>query len=38
MSNSVYGIALSGLNAARAGLSTTSHNIANSNTVGFNRQ
>ncbi|HEX4878215.1 MAG TPA: flagellar hook-associated protein FlgK, partial [Limnobacter sp.] len=38
MSNSVYGIALSGLNAARAGLSTTSHNIANANTVGFNRQ
>ena len=38
MSNSVYLIALSGLNAARAGLSTTSHNIANSNTVGFNRQ
>ncbi|WP_334120516.1 flagellar hook-associated protein FlgK [Limnobacter sp.] len=38
MSNSVYGIALSGLNAARSGLSTTSHNIANSNTVGFNRQ
>ncbi|MDZ4049567.1 MAG: flagellar hook-associated protein FlgK [Limnobacter sp.] len=38
MSNSVYGIALSGLNAARAGLATTSNNIANSNTVGFNRQ
>ena len=37
MSNSIYGIALSGLNAARAGLSTTSNNIANSNTVGFNR-
>ncbi|HEX4856956.1 MAG TPA: flagellar hook-associated protein FlgK, partial [Limnobacter sp.] len=38
MANSVYGIALSGLNAARAGLSATSNNIANSNTVGFNRQ
>ncbi|WP_370262077.1 flagellar hook-associated protein FlgK [Limnobacter sp.] len=38
MSNSVYGIALSGLNAARSGLSTTSHNIANANTVGYNRQ
>ena len=37
MSN-VYGIALSGLNAARAGLSTTSNNISNSNTVGYNRQ
>ena len=38
MSNSVYGISLSGLNAARAGLSTTSNNIANSNTVGYTRQ
>ncbi|PZO21685.1 MAG: flagellar hook-associated protein FlgK [Betaproteobacteria bacterium] len=38
MSTSVYGIALSGLNAARAGISTTSNNIANSNTVGYNRQ
>lgn len=38
MSNSVYGIALSGLNAARSGLSTTSNNIANVNTVGYNRQ
>lgn len=36
--NSVYGIALSGLNASRAGLTTTSHNIANANTPGFNRQ
>lgn len=38
MTNSVYGIALSGLNAARSGLSTTSNNIANVNTVGYNRQ
>ena len=38
MTDSVYGIALSGLNAARAGLSTTSNNIANANTDGYNRQ
>jgi len=38
MTNSVYGIALSGLNAARSGLATTSNNIANANTVGYNRQ
>jgi flagellar hook-associated protein 1 FlgK len=38
MTNSIYGIALSGLNAARAGLTTTSHNIANANTVGYSRQ
>ncbi|NJM31721.1 MAG: hypothetical protein HC848_01070 [Limnobacter sp.] len=38
MSTSVYGIALSGLNAARAGLSTTSNNISNVNTPGYNRQ
>lgn len=38
MSNSIYGIALSGLNAARAGLTTTSHNISNANTVGYSRQ
>ncbi|HEX5484397.1 MAG TPA: flagellar hook-associated protein FlgK [Limnobacter sp.] len=38
MSNSIYGIALSGLNAAQAGLATTSNNISNSNTVGYTRQ
>jgi len=38
MSNSIYGIALSGLNASRSGLATVSHNIANVNTVGYNRQ
>ncbi|MDX1670384.1 MAG: flagellar hook-associated protein FlgK, partial [Limnobacter sp.] len=38
MSNSVYGIALSGLNVARAGLSVTSNNIANVNTQGYSRQ
>lgn len=38
MSNSVYGIALSGLNAARSGLTVTSNNIANVNTSGYSRQ
>jgi len=38
MANSIYGIGLSGLAAAQAGLSTAGHNIANVNTPGFNRQ
>jgi flagellar hook-associated protein 1 FlgK len=38
MGNSIFGIATSGLNAAQAGLLTTSHNIANVNTAGFSRQ
>jgi flagellar hook-associated protein 1 FlgK len=38
MSNSIFGIATSGLAAAQAGLLTTSHNIANVNTSGFSRQ
>jgi len=38
MANSIYGIAVSGLHAAQAGLLTTSHNIANVNTTGFSRQ
>ncbi len=38
MSNSIFGIATSGLAAAQAGLLTTSHNIANVNTDGFSRQ
>ena len=35
MGNSIYGIAVSGMHAAQAGLLTTSHNIANVNTTGF---
>ncbi len=38
MTGSVFGIALSGLAAARAGLSTVSHNISNAGTPGFSRQ
>jgi flagellar hook-associated protein 1 FlgK len=38
MASSIFGIATSGLNAAQAGLLTTSHNIANVNTAGFSRQ
>ncbi len=38
MASSAFGIAVSGLNAAQAGLVTTSHNIANASTAGFNRQ
>lgn len=38
MGNSIYGVAVSGLNAAQVGLSTTSHNIVNANTPGYNRQ
>lgn len=38
MGNSLYSIGLSGLNAAQAGLLTTSHNIANVNTAGYSRQ
>jgi flagellar hook-associated protein 1 len=38
MSTSVFGIGLSGLNAASLGLSTTGHNIANANTPGYSRQ
>ena len=38
MGDSVFGIALSGLSAARAGLSTISHNISNANTDGYSRQ
>lgn len=35
---SIYGIAVSALNAAQAGLTTTSNNIANANTPGYSRQ
>ncbi|HZN23166.1 MAG TPA: flagellar hook-associated protein FlgK [Burkholderiales bacterium] len=34
----IYGIGVSGLSAAQAGLVTTGHNIANANTPGFHRQ
>lgn len=38
MSNGIYGIGLSGLTAAQAGLLTAGHNIANVNTPGYSRQ
>ena len=38
MASSVFGIGVSGLNAANLGLSTTGHNIANANTEGYSRQ
>ena len=34
----IFGIGVSGLSAAQAGLVTTGHNIANANTPGFHRQ
>ena len=37
-SSSIFGIGLSGLSAAQAGLNTTGHNIANVNTPGYTRQ
>ena len=37
-SSSIFGIGLSGLTAAQAGLATTGHNIANVNTPGYTRQ
>jgi len=38
MATGILGIALSGLNAAQAGIRTTQHNISNINTAGFRRQ
>ncbi|SFN54537.1 flagellar hook-associated protein 1 FlgK [Formivibrio citricus] len=38
MGSSVYGIAVTGLNAANLGLTTAGHNIANANTEGYSRQ
>ncbi|MEO8977478.1 MAG: flagellar basal body protein, partial [Casimicrobiaceae bacterium] len=38
MSQSIYGIGLSGLAAAQAALLTAGHNIANVNTPGYTRQ
>lgn len=38
MGSGLYGIGVSALRAAQAGMTTTSHNIANVNTVGYSRQ
>lgn len=38
MSTGYFSSGISGLNAAKLGLLTTEHNIANANTPGFNRQ
>ncbi len=38
MSSGLFGIGISGLSAAQAGLVTTGHNIANASTPGFHRQ
>ena len=38
MSNGIFGIGLSGLAAAQAGLITTGHNISNAGTQGYHRQ
>ena len=38
MSGSIFGIAVTGLNSAKAALETTSHNIGNVNTQGYTRQ
>lgn len=38
MGNSIFGVGLTGLNAAQAGLLTAGHNIANASTPGYNRQ
>lgn len=38
MSSDIYGISVSALNTAQLGLSTTAHNIANANTIGYTRQ
>ena len=35
---SIFGIGVSGLSAAQAGLLTTSHNISNAATPGYSRQ
>lgn len=35
---SIFGIGISGVNAAQAGLVTTGHNISNASTPGFSRQ
>lgn len=38
MASGILGVALTGLNAAQAGIRTTEHNIANVNTAGYRRQ
>jgi flagellar hook-associated protein 1 FlgK len=38
MSSGIFGVALSGLNAAQIGMQTTGHNLSNVNTVGYSRQ
>jgi flagellar hook-associated protein 1 FlgK len=38
MGNSIFGIGMTGMNAAQAGLVTTGHNISNASTPGFTRQ
>ena len=38
MAGSLFGIGLTGLQAAQLGLATTSHNIANASTEGYSRQ
>jgi flagellar hook-associated protein 1 FlgK len=38
MGTSIFGIGISGLNAAQIGLTTAGHNISNANTPGFHRQ
>jgi flagellar hook-associated protein 1 len=38
MGSSLFSIGLTGLNAAQAGLVTTSHNISNAGTAGYSRQ
>ncbi|BCL75747.1 flagellar hook-associated protein FlgK [Jeongeupia sp. HS-3] len=38
MASSVFGIGVSGLNAANLGLTVTGHNIVNANTPGYSRQ
>lgn len=38
MASSIFGIGISGLSAAQAGLLTAGHNISNVNTQGYNRQ
>ena len=38
MSGNVFSVGISGLNAARAGLATTGHNISNVSTPGYTRQ